>query len=113
MIDAALYARIQNASDSSRRLNLTQSQIAEALGVSQGQVSRILSGKMQRSSRILEEVCLYIERMDQGVTVEAVRANDELINALCETWNGSAMHARALAIVIRATKALSPREHLC
>lgn len=108
MIDPAIYARILKASETCRWLNLTQSQIAEALGASQGQVSRILSGRVQRTSRLLEEVCLYIERMDQGVTAEAVRANDDLINALCDTWNGSAGHAKALATVIRATKALAP-----
>jgi len=62
---------------------------------------------VRRASRLFEEVCLFVERMDQGVTAEAVRENDELINALRETWNGSSAHAKALAAVIRSTKALS------
>ena len=108
MNNPALHARVLKASDTCRRMNLTQSEIAEALGASQGQVSRILNGRMQRTSRLLEEVCLYIERMDQGVTADAVKANDELVNALCDTWNGSTGHAKALAVIIRAMKALAP-----
>lgn len=106
MISPAQYARILRAAHTCRHLGITQSQIAEALGASQGQVSRILGGKIRRASRLLEEVCLFVERVDQGVTAEAVKANDELINALRETWNGSSAHAKALAAVIRSTKAL-------
>lgn len=103
-------SRLLRAADACRRLAITQSQIAEALGASQGQVSRILGGKIQRSSRLLEEVCLFVERRDQGVTAEVVRENEDLINALRETWNGSSSHAKALAAVIRSTKALAPSD---
>lgn len=106
MIFPAQHARLVRAADTCRCLGVTQAQIAEALGASQGQVSRILGGKIRRASRLSEEVCLFVERMGQGVTAEAVKANDELINALRETWNGSAAHAKALAAVIRSTKAL-------
>jgi len=107
MISPAQVSRVLSATAACRSLGVTQSQIAEALGASQGQVSRILGGKVRRASRLFEEVCLYVERMDQGVTAEAVRESDELINALQETWNGSSEHATALAAVIRSTKALS------
>jgi hypothetical protein len=50
----------------------------------------------------MEEVCLYVERTAGGVTAEAVRNNDELIDAVRSVWNGSAAHARALAAVIRS-----------
>lgn len=88
-------------------MGLPQRYIAESLGASQGQVSRILGGKVRRTSRLFEEVCLFVERMGQGVTADAVRANEDLISALRETWNGSSAHAKALATVIRSTKALS------
>ncbi len=107
MISPVQLSRVLSAATACRSLGITQSQIAEALGASQGQVSRILGGKVRRSSRLLNEVCLYVERMNQGVTADAVRANDDLICALRETWNGSSAHAKALASVIRATKALS------
>lgn len=107
MISPAQISRVLNAAAICRSLGVTQSQIAEALGVSQGQVSRILGGKVRRASRLFKDVCLYVERMDQGVTADAVRENEELINALQATWNGSSAHAKALAAVIRSTKALS------
>lgn len=98
------------AADICRDRNITQAQIATALGASQPQVSRILQGKALRHSRLQEEVCLYIERLAGGVTCEAVRANDEMISALADTWDGSAAHAKALAVVIRSLAALgSPR----
>lgn len=91
-----------------RDRKITQAQIASALGASQPQVSRILQGKGLRHSRLHEEVCLYIERLAGGVTPEAVRENDDLIDALAETWNGSAAHAKALATVIRSLAVLGP-----
>lgn len=108
MIQPLQLARALRASNNCRQMGLTQRYIAESLGASQGQVSRILGGKVRRVSRLFEEVCLFVERMDRGVTTEAVCANEELINALRETWNGSSAHAKALATVIRSTKALSP-----
>lgn len=110
MISPSQQSRVLRAADACRHLAITQSQIAEALGASQGQVSRILGGKVRRASRLLEAVCLFLEVRSQGVTAEAVRANEELINALRETWNGSSAHAKALAAVIRSTKALVPSE---
>lgn len=108
MIRPLQLARALRASDICRQKGLPQRYIADSLGASQGQVSRILGGKVRRVSRLFEEVCLFVERMDLGVTAESVCANDELINALRETWNGSSSHAKALAAVIRSTKALSP-----
>lgn len=106
MISPVQLSRVLSAATACRSLGITQSQIAEALGASQGQVSRILGGRVRRPSRLLIDVCLYVERMDKGVTADAVRANEELIRALQETWNGSSGHAKALAAVIRSTKAL-------
>lgn len=69
-------------------------------------MSRILNGAGLRHSRLYEEVCLYVERLAGGVTPEMVRANDDLVSALAETWDGSASHAKALATVIRSLSAL-------
>lgn len=91
-----------------REKGISQSQIASAVGASQPQVSRILAGRGQRQSRLFEEVCLYVEKLDVGVSTEAVRANKELIEALSAIWDGTALHARALACVIRSLAALKP-----
>lgn len=103
-----LQARAMRAAHLCRDRKITQSQIASALGASQPQVSRILQGKGLRHSRLHEEVCLYVERLAGGVTPDAVRDNEELINALADTWDGSAAHAKALATVIRSLAALGP-----
>lgn len=106
MLQGDLQSRVLNAARKSRQLGITQAQIAQALGASQSQVSRILSGRGLRRSRLLEEVCLFVERGGGGISSQAVRENDELIEAMRQAWDGSASHARALAAVIRSLAVL-------
>jgi transcriptional regulator with XRE-family HTH domain len=106
MVDPAIEARALRAAEICRQRGITQAQIADALGASQSQVSRILSGSSLRQSRLFEEVCLYVERLDVGVTVDAIRHNAELLEALRATWDGSAAHAKALSTVIRSLAVL-------
>lgn len=101
-------ARALRAAQVAGTSGIAQAQIAEAVGSSQSQVSRILSGHTSRNSRLLEEVCLYVERLTGGVTADAVRQNDELIEALKSAWDGSASHAKALSTVIRSLSVLRP-----
>jgi transcriptional regulator with XRE-family HTH domain len=108
MKNSEMLARTERARKTCKTRGITQERIAADLGASQSQVSRILSGRGFRASRLAEEVCLYVERTEGGVTAESVRANDELVNALTVTWNGSAAHARALSAVIKSLSALGP-----
>lgn len=85
---------------------INQVQLASVLGASQPQISRILSGHISRPSRLFREICVYVRSVTQGITVTAVRENNELIEALAETWDGTARHASSLAAVIRALGAL-------
>jgi transcriptional regulator with XRE-family HTH domain len=104
-----LEARAERARGICKKRGITQTQIADDLGVSQSQVSRILKGEGLRASRLAEEVCLYVEKCDGGgVTADSVKANSDLVNALAITWDGSAAHARALSAVIRSLSALGP-----
>lgn len=89
-----------------RKHGVSQAQIADFVGASQGQVSRLLGGKIRRVSRLFEEICLFAERLEGGVSRELVIANDDLISALTETWDGTAEHAKALATVIRSLAVL-------
>jgi hypothetical protein len=67
----------------------------------------VLQGNLSRAIKLSEEICLYAERLeDGGVTLETVRSNDDLIEALRVTWDGSSAHARALASVIRSLAVL-------
>ena len=108
MFQPDLKARTERARCICKVRGLTQAQIAADLGASQSQVSRILQGQGLRGSRLAEEVCLYVEKHEGGVTPDSVKGNDDLVNALAVTWNGSATHARALAAVIRSLSALAP-----
>lgn len=102
-----LQARLQRVASACKSHNISQMQIADAVGASQSQVSRILGGRGQRLTRLTEEVCLYVERLTAGgVTAEAVRKNDQLIESLRNTWDGSSAHALALSAVIRSLAAL-------
>jgi predicted XRE-type DNA-binding protein len=101
-----IQARAIYAASVFRKQGISQAQIAEFVGASQGQVSRLLGGKISRASRLFEEICLLAERLEGGVSRELVIANDELLSALAETWDGTVEHSKALAIVIRSLAAL-------
>ena len=116
MNEADLRARLIRAADICHARGISQAQVAEAVGASQSQVSRILAGQHKRASRLAEEICLFIERFHVGVTADAVRRSDELIEAVRCVWDGSASHARALSTVICSlsalrSPALSTEEH--
>lgn len=106
MISAELQTRAANARRVCKAHGIAQADIAAHVGASQPQVSRILKGKGVRFSRLFEEVCLFVERFEGGVTVEAVRNNPDLTSALQATWDGSASHAKALSAVIRSLAVL-------
>jgi transcriptional regulator with XRE-family HTH domain len=108
MLNAELKARTERARHVCKARGIKQAQIADHVGASQSQVSRILKGQGLRASRLAEEVCLYVEKFEGGVTPDSVRSNVDLVNALTLTWNGSATHARALSAVIRSLSALGP-----
>lgn len=105
-MDTTIQARVHRVGQICKSLGIPQSQIAVALGASQSQVSRILGGRNLRASRLLEEVCLYVERFESGVTADAVRNNEDLVNALTCVWDGSSEHARALSTVIQSLATL-------
>lgn len=106
MISIVTKSRVLRAAAIFRVQGISQSEVAEIVGASQPQISRILKGEGIRATKLAEEVCLYAEKLEGGVTAEAVCSNQELISALAETWDGSAGHAKALAVVIRSLKIL-------
>lgn len=106
LIAIVTKARVLRAATVFRERGISQAEVAEIVGASQPQISRILKGDGIRTTRLAEEVCLYAERLEGGVTAEAVCSNQDLIGALVETWDGSAKQAKALAIVIRSLRLL-------
>jgi transcriptional regulator with XRE-family HTH domain len=91
-----------------RAAQLTQEQIAAALGVSQAQVSRVLAGKLERRSKLFEAISVYVRSAGGRSGKAAAIRNGVLQDALIETWDGTQAHAQALAVVIRAMGVLSP-----
>lgn len=90
-----------------KRLGLTQQAIAQATGVSQSQVSRLLSGKSKRRTEAFDTVCVYVQSVSRSITPTDVRECVPLVESLALVWDGSISHAEALAVVIRSLGTLS------
>lgn len=91
-----------------RALGLRQKDIAEAIGVSQSQVSRVLGGRSSSRSALLSEIVRYADGAIERPDPAAVRKNEILISALSSVWDGTESHAIALASVIRSLSLLNP-----
>lgn len=85
-----------------KSLGITQEDISNNTGISQSQVSRLLSGHGKRKSKSYIEICNYVNSCRNGISPELVRQNDELINALASVWDGSARQSAAIANIIQS-----------
>ena len=94
------------AAKRAKELGLTQFEIALALAASQSQVSRVLSGKSRRRSKLLDKVCKYVFLVKPTEHPEP-QTNADLMAALSAVWDGTIEHAEALALVIRSLSSLS------
>lgn len=79
--------------------DLTQQQIANASGVDQSQVSRILSGQTKRASANVMKLCKFAYEMDLSGGHDPSQS-PALMNALRVVWDGSSTHAEAIAQVL-------------
>jgi len=107
MNQCELVTRVLRAAAIFKSQGFTQAKLAARLGASQSQISRILSGESVSRSKLAEELCLYAETLEVGVSLEAVMRNEELLQAVRQVWDGSAAHAKALATVIRSLSVLA------
>ena len=86
------------------RHQLTQNEVAQAAGVSQATVSRILRRCPRRSGAAYLRLCSYID-----LQVDVVDDGPEdALAAVRRIWDGSAHHAAALTELIEASKRLWP-----
>lgn len=85
-----------------KSLGITQEDISNNTGISQSQVSRLLSGHGKHKSKSYIEICNYVNSCRNGISPELVRQNDELINALASVWDGSARQSAAIANIIQS-----------
>lgn len=96
-----------NLAQRAKSLNITQSEVALAVGITQSQISRIFDGNIKRPSKVLGEIAQFLDVKSLGVTAESVMSNSELIDALAVTWDGTPAHSAALATVIKTLRILS------
>lgn len=104
-LEREAFLAAKTASDN----GLTQNGIALALGISQSQVSRVLSGRARRRSSVFAAVCKYVHSSVAAQPADALRHHPELMEAVADVWDGTTDHAQALALVIRSLGALRSR----
>lgn len=90
------------AAEQAKRLGITQSDIAQVVGASQSQVSRVLTGHSKRRSKLVTKICDYINQCAQPPHTGATGLNAELAAALAKVWNGSPQQAHLLANLLLA-----------
>lgn len=85
---------------------ITQKYLAEATGVHQSQISRILAGKSVRVSKNLAKISRYIDEMHICISKDR-DFPPVLLSAIRSTWDGSIEHAEAIARVIASVRGLT------
>ena len=106
MIDNELHLTSMQLARVAKSLGITQEDISAATGISQSQVSRLLSGHGKRKSKGFLEICNYVNNKQVGISTDMVRQNDELINALALVWDGTARQSTAIANIIQSLGAI-------
>lgn len=78
-----------------RKSSLTQVQMQDLAGVSQGQLSRVLNGKFSRMSPWVEDLCRSagINLPQKKVLTKKEKLRRDLDHALRRCWDGSEAHA--------------------
>lgn len=88
---------------------MSQESLAEATGIHQSQISRILSGQVRRSSKNFILLCKFAENL-HSERKSSKKIHPALLSALEQTWDGSTEHAEAIAKVIRSLSSLSVKQ---
>lgn len=86
-----------------KELGISQQDIADALGIEQSKVSRLLSAKFKKPSPCFELLCRHLK---VDVPLDTGPLDPELYQAIQEVWDGTREHAAALAAVIRTLRSL-------
>lgn len=86
--------------------HLSQSTLSELTGIHQSQISRILSGQVRRTSKNVISLCKFAENL-HNKRKSPKKIPSVLLNALEQTWDGSTIHADAIAKVILSLNGLS------
>lgn len=88
---------------------LTQTQLLRTARISQGQLSRILSGRFSRISAAVQRLC-RAAGVDVAKEMAGASSDDGwrsvLARAVHRSWDGTPAHARELIRLLRVAKAL-------
>lgn len=84
--------------------SVRQEDVAMSTGVSQSQVSKILSGRFKTISPNVKKVCQYANI--QTSSKSDISLTQELKEALVDLWDGSAASERALVKTLKTMKVL-------
>lgn len=91
------------------RRRLIQAEIARQTGISQPQVSRILSGKFKRKSGRVMQLCRFLFPNDSAPIAKR-ELSERLGRAVMDVWDGSQEQEEALIHLLEAIRGLaSPR----
>ena len=85
---------------------IKQEQLSFTMRVSQSQISRVLGGKGKRRTKLFDDLCIYVNNQNKGVSISQVQENTELLEAIANIWDGSPDQAQSIASAIRGLKAL-------
>lgn len=99
----AIHRRVILARARMKELGVTQQELADALGIEQYKVSRLLAAKFKRPSPSFDRLCNYL-KIDAPLASGSL--DPELYQAIQEVWDGTREHAAALASVIRTLGSL-------
>jgi transcriptional regulator with XRE-family HTH domain len=80
---------------------LNQSQVAKSAKVSQATVSRALTKRPQRCGRAITGLCIYI-RNELDAPKFDERDRNQVVKAFDRIWDGTDVHAAAVARIIDA-----------
>ena len=92
--------------------NRTQAELAQSVGASQSQVSRILARKIQRPSSTYRRLCAYAFEHD-GQSQEAGLSGGDLAGTVIKAWDGSDRHAKLLSGVVQLIGRLGRCQEKC
>lgn len=88
---------------------LTQEKLSGLTGVSQSTISRALRTRPQRQGRARAALFTFVENEWRPSTTSRV-GKDRVLHAFDRIWDGSEVHASAVAKVIDALDGLRPFE---
>ena len=92
-----------------RSKRLSQSLMASKLGVTQGELSKILRGQFKTRNLLVEKICKYVDinPMDFRKPLKTTRSRPEAVIALSLACKGQQSRERAVVRILRAIQDLS------